>query len=377
MKIAEVVANFPPYFGGIGNSAYQTSIGLKNLGNDVTVYTSNYPKKKYKYLNGLIVKRLNYLLRIGNAPLLLGLFKMKKTDIIHLHYPFYFGGEIILLLKIFKGSKYVISYHMDVVGTGLLKYVFKIHQKTIMKLILKNACKILVSSMDYANNSELANIKSIKEKIVEIPYGVELKRFRKTKRDYKFLVKYDLTKNNKFILFVGGMDRAHYFKGIEILLKAFSLAKTSNTKLILIGDGELKNKYMNYAKELGLKDKVCFTGRVADDNLPNFYQICEFLVLPSTDKGEAFGLVTLEAMASGKAVIVSNLPGVRTLVEENKNGLLSIPGSPSDLAKKINYLLSNPQISKQFGKNGRKKVINKYNWDIINKKIEFELSKIN
>ena len=97
MKIAHVTATFPPNFTGTGVVCYHNCLELGKLGHDVTVLTANYPKVEYEYPDILNVKRLDPLFRIGNGPFLPGLLKIKGFDIVHLHYPFFFGSEMIYL----------------------------------------------------------------------------------------------------------------------------------------------------------------------------------------------------------------------------------------------------------------------------------------
>ena len=86
--------------------------------------------------------------------------------------------------------------------------------------------------------------------------------------------------------------------------------------------------------------------------------------------GEAFGLVLVEAMATGKPVIASNLPGVRTVVNNGKDGFLVEPKNVEDLTLKIQYLLENEEVRKKFGREGREKVEEKYLWEKIGEKLE-------
>ena len=86
--------------------------------------------------------------------------------------------------------------------------------------------------------------------------------------------------------------------------------------------------------------------------------------------GEAFGLVLVEAMACGKPVIASDLPGVRTVVDDGVNGFLVRPRDCEDLATKMRLLLENNEIRVTFGRAGRKKVEEKYSWENIGKKLE-------
>lgn len=375
MKIAEVVANFPPYFGGIGNSCLQFSLGLKKMGHDVEVWTSRYPDIPFDYPDGLKVKRLKHQFKYGNAPLLLGLFKLKDVDVIHIHYPFYFGAEIIYLVSKFRKIPYVLTYHMDMVGGGVLKHIFNLHKKLFLKMIMKGAQRIYVTSQDYADHSDLASIKAIQDRIVEVPLGVDIDRFKPQEPSQRVRTILKLKPSDRVVLFIGQLDSPHYFKGVPVLLKAFAKIKNDNAKLLLIGDGNLRPSFEQQAKDLGIDNKVIFAGRVSDPDMNDFISIAEFSILPSTDKTEAFGMVLLEAQSAGRATIASNLPGVRSVVNENKDGVLITPNDVEDVKKKIEYMLKDENLTKKFGEAGRQKVESRYTWPGVSKLLSEDIRK--
>jgi glycosyltransferase involved in cell wall biosynthesis len=275
---------------------------------------------------------------------------------------------IYLLSKLTK-QKYLITYHNDVILSGNIKPFLKLYKRTLMQAILKNAEKICVSSLDFGYNCELSNYSDIIiNTIIEVPIGVDTHTFNLNISSNEIRERYKLF-NKKIILFVAALDKAHYFKGLENLLISFSRIDDETARLMIIGDGDLKNYYINLSKELGISEKVIFTGGVSNEDLPKCYACADMLVLPSTST-ECFGLVLTEAMACGKPVIASNLPGVRTVVDHNVNGLLVQPGDVKDLSEKIDYLLNNDEVCKSFGKEGRKKTEEKYSWKRIAEKLE-------
>jgi glycosyltransferase involved in cell wall biosynthesis len=369
MKIAQISATFPPYKGGTGGVCNSYSIELSKLGNEVTVFTSSNKDGKEENESDFKVERFKPLFRIGNAPFIPQLLTIGKFDIVHLHYPFFFGAELVYILHLLRGQKYFITYHNDVILSGWLGLLMKFYQTLFMGLVLKNAEKICVTSLDYAKNSDLSNRVS-ETKFIEISNGLDLKNFTtelsceelKTKYGYK----------NDLLLFVGGMDKAHYFKGVDYLLKSLKklLNQNKSVSLILIGDGDLKQDYINLSEKLEISKNVIFLGSVSQSKLIEHYKMTDIVILPSINMGEAFGLVLVEGMAHCKPVIASNLPGVRSVVDDNINGLLVKPKDTDDLCSKTKFLLDQKDLRREMGRKGRKKAEYKYDWPVIVAKLE-------
>src|SRR6185437_943323 len=120
VRIALVTATFPPYLAGTGNVCYHNALGLAAAGHDVTVFTAGYPPVGQTDPEGVTVRRLPVVFRLGNAPVLPGLLGMGRFDLVHLHYPFYFGSEMVLLKSLVNHVPYVVTYHQDVLLGGLL-----------------------------------------------------------------------------------------------------------------------------------------------------------------------------------------------------------------------------------------------------------------
>lgn len=375
MKIAIVTPTFPPYAGGIGNVAAFNAKELVKLGHKVTVFTPKYEEVKEE-ITDVEIKRIPPLISYGNAAFVPALsWMLEGYEIIHLHYPFFGGAETLWLYKRKfkkKGAKIVLHYHMDVVGQGIFKLIFSIHKLIGLSKIVKMSDKVIFTSIDYGKNSDLAKkYEKHPEKFVEVPNGVDSKNFTPQEKDSALLAKHEINPEEKVVLFVGGLDKAHYFKGVEYLIEAMSRLKQTQYKwkLIIVGEGELKKQYQDLAGQLKLNLQTIFTGYVSNDDLPKYYNLADVVVLPSVDKSEAFGLTLVEAMSCGKPVIASDLAGVRSVVEDGINGLLIKPEDPDDLAAKINFILSNEAKAIEFGKTGYRKVKQKYDWQIIGRQL--------
>jgi len=370
MKIAHIVSTFPPYKGGTGNSVNCFSRALSNLGVDVTVITPDYgatsvksslKNNKESIADGsFAVLRLLPAFKYGNAAFLPQiLFKLSDFDVIHLHYPFYGVACLVLINKILSGKKMklVLHYHMDTLASGFKGLIFSLNRALVLPLLVTYSDKIICSSADYARNSDIAPFyRKFNDKFSIIPYGVDLDKF-KMGDDKREEIR------NRHILFVGGLDKAHYFKGLEMLLNAFAIISNDDYYLSIVGSGDMRRYYEDLAKSLRISDRVSFYDRVNDDELANYYQKSDVLVLPSINTGEAFGLVLLEAMASCRPVIASDLPGVRSVFTDGKEGYLVKPGNSDDLAEKITRILGDDNLAKRMGQAGRKTAEEKYSWN--------------
>lgn len=364
MKIAQVVCVWPPYKGGIGSSAKKISEQLAEAGHDVTVFTPDYgDSKTVDDSNGnLKVCRLQPFLKYGNGGFFPQLcLKLNDFDIIYLHYPFFGASEVVLLASFFCRKKLVIQYHMDVQTYGLFTRLLSFPSIILKPFLLNRADKIITASMDYIENSSIKKIyERYPQKFEEIPFGVDTEKFHptQTKTDNEILK----------ILFVGGLDKAHYFKGVNVLLQALSKLNNKNWLLQIVGVGDLKNNYEIKADDLGIRNQVHFLGK-CEKSLPEIYKNADLFVLPSINRNEAFGIVLLEAMSSGLPVIASDLPGVRKVFEDRKQGLLAQPGNSDDLKNKIEMILCNKEHRLIMGQEARKLVLKKYASNIIEKLI--------
>ncbi len=366
MRVAQIVCTYPPYKGGIGNSAFNFGLQMKKAGFEVENLVPNYTNIKSNEENesGKII-RLKPWLKFGNAgfiPQLL--WRLKKYDIIYLHYPFFGGAEMVWLFKILHPrKKLIVHYHMDVVNLNLLTKILSLPDKLIKKSLFKKTDTITCASLDYVKNSSIKNIyKKYKNKFIEIPFGVDLERFKPNPN-----------KNNSHIikiLFVGGLDQAHYFKGVAILIEAASKLENKNWKLSIVGEGNLKSSYQKKVKNLKLENKIYFLGNVSNAELSKKYQEADIFILPSINKGEAFGMVLVEALASGVPVIATNLPGVRGVFKSEKQGLICEPNNIDDLKEKLEKLINDKNLREKMSKKARHLAEQKYSWGRVKKQLE-------
>ncbi|PIR94910.1 hypothetical protein COT95_01635 [Candidatus Falkowbacteria bacterium CG10_big_fil_rev_8_21_14_0_10_37_6] len=408
MKIAVITSTFPPYKGGMGNSAYEIARILARE-NEVSVFTL---KQFCHHESGNTAHEtmLQYQWDCHVAPLTAGsatsrndsvhvvqikptfsfgfknggfvpaLYKeLKNFDFIYLHYPFFGGAEVVWFFKLFNPKvKLIIHFHMDTPALSNLGKFLSLPSLVVKRSLFKQADKIICGSFDYVAHSSIKKIwQKYPNKFSEIPYGVHLSQFHVLPHDILELnnlrEKYKIGEKDKVAMFLGGLDEAHRFKGLEVLLKALSglmAEKKLKIKFLICGDGDLRHKYEKLAKDLKVDKNVVFTGRVPDEELTLYYNLADIFVLPSLDKSEAFGIVLLEAMACGVPVMASDLPGVRSVFENGKQGYTIAPGSERHLRGKLEEFLKYPQTRLKMGREARMLVEKKYSWEQVAEKIK-------
>lgn len=376
MRIAHLICKFPPYRAGMGAVAFEEVKRLADLGHEVVVFTLAQKEKLNPAKINFKIEYLKAFPRLGNGGFCPQIIKkLKDFDIVHLHYPFFGVQEVLWLgkkLGLIK-AKLVIFYHMDASFDNWLLKLLSFKSWLIRGNLFRSAEHICCASLDYVGHSQIKNIyQKNKEKFIEIPFGVSHSpeninrpRLEEIKKQLNW------QPNVKNILFVGNLDRAHYFKGVDILLQAFkklsSYLPEGGGRLLIVGDGDLRPAYEQQAKELNITDHVIFTGRISDEDLACYYYLADTVVLPSTTSAEAFGLVLAEAESFGKPVIASDLPGVRSVVGEA--GLLVKSGDIDNLAEKLKIILSDENLRQKFSVAGLRQAKEKYNWDEHVKKI--------
>lgn len=164
----------------------------------------------------------------------------------------------------------------------------------------------------------------------------------------------------EFIFTIGRLTK---FKKIDLIIKALASLKEKGKEpcLIVGGDGEEKTNLTNLTHKLGLSQQVQFVGRLSDEEVYAYLAKAKFVVFPTTN--EPFGLVPLEAMASGTPAIVSNSGGPKETVIEGETGLTFEADNHADLANKILTLWDNADLTRQMALAARKHVVKNFSWD--------------
>lgn len=167
------------------------------------------------------------------------------------------------------------------------------------------------------------------------------------------------------ILFVGRFEKR---KGAKYLLRAIPYIREQfpQTRFILVGEGRLRRGFQQFVDRQGWQD-VVFTGYVSDEDLPRYFGSAHVFCSPATG-GESMGIILLEAMASGKPVVASNISGYATVVSHGIEGLLTTPRNSEELAWAVRYLLEHESLRQQFIQAGLQKA-REYAWPHVAQRV--------
>lgn len=340
MRIIHFSCIAPPDIGGIGRVAAMEVASLVERGVDAHLVSLT-THAAFRFGNAGSIHAVEHLVR--------------DADIVHLHYPFYgTAGTLARLRREGTIKRLVVTLHMDATSRGPKGWLFDLYRAAFQPKILASADALLVSSKDYAAHSSFA---SVADKAIELPFGVDEVRFSPGPSDRS---RFGLSDSIPVILFVGGMDRAHAFKGVDVLLRA--AVKVPDAHLLLVGDGKLRKSYERLASDLGIVSRCHFAGSVKDDGLVAAYRSADVLAFPSTSAAEAFGLVAVEAQACGIPVVASNLPGVRTVVADGETGFFVPVRDVDALADRLNRILKDADVRRKMGESARQRVLDKFTW---------------
>ena len=193
-----------------------------------------------------------------------------------------------------------------------------------------------------------------------IPNGVDVERFSRPRP-----CPAGLEEATPYVLFVGRFERR---KGLAVLLRAFAQLKPRfpHLHLVVVGEGNHRRRHEKWVRQNRVPD-VHFVGRVSDEDLPAYFQHAAVYCAPNTGN-ESFGIVLLEAMASGCPVVASDIEGFAAVIADGINGVLVPPRDPTALAEALASVLRNPGRSREFAAEGRRHVV-QFSWPRVAERI--------
>lgn len=290
---------------------------------------------------------------------IMDLNKEKKFDVLHQFHVFYLGAACICAKKMLK--KPLIT---SLMGWDTYDPVHPLSK------FLNPYLSYVMNCSDVVVSPAKCTLKYVrqqmcKKKIKIIPHGVDTERFNPNIDGTIYRKKLKAKKDEIIILSV---QRLAPRKAIEYLIYAIPnvVRENSNIKFVIIGDGPEKAKLMELARKLKITNNISFLGFVDSEELPGYYSACDIFVLHTLY--EQFGIVSVEAMACGKAVISTEVGAVSEVVDNGKTGLLVECKQPRQLGDAILKLAGDENLRKKMGEEGRKKVEKEYDWNVIAEK---------
>ncbi len=366
-KILLVTIDFPPVVGGV--SHYLSNLCQQFDPAQIVVLTSPHidsekfdQQQKYK----IIRKNLGQSKLIPNWLIwywqIKKIIKQEKIDLLWAGQILPVGTLCYWLSKLTKISYWLFTYGMDIIlpqkqGGRKLTLAKKIVQSasqctTISSFTRQQLVKLGASDSQINLVYPCAHVTPERNPVS--PVDLEALRSR-----------YQL-KEQPVIVSAGRLQRR---KGFDVLLKSLPVvsAQVPDVKLVIIGDGQDKDRLKNLTQELGLVDQVIFTDQLPDQELANWLQLSDlFVMLPRQLKNgdaEGFGIVYLEANLFNKPVIGTRSGGVPDAIAEDISGLLvRNPRDQKEVAAKIIKLLTNQALAKKLGQQGYYRATNEFTW---------------
>lgn len=298
----------------------------------------------------------------------LNLAKAIKPSVIHAHSPFYSGLIASLVSRILdipylyevRGVWEGSSFSTNSTKSSLAQKAMRFFENSA---ICKADAVVVISE---ALKNELST-RGLNRKIYVVPNGVALKKFSYRGKSRELRKKLNI--DGKIVLGYIGTFSAEY-EGLEYLIEALPLIikRCPQTVLLLVGDGRLRALLEALSDELIAKGNVIFTGRIPHDRILDYYSVLDISVYPRKRTIET-DLVTplkpLEAMACGKAVIGSNVGGIRELVSDDNTGKLFEAENVDNLALSCINLIQDKEKRETLSKQAREWVIKNRDWSKI------------
>ena len=348
LRILHIGKYFPPHPGGMETYLRDLMVVQHRQGQKVTalVHTSSATAfdqdRQVDALDGTSFKvrlaaRWFNLGFVPVSPLFwlsaLELIRQFKPNIIHIHHP-NLSAAWLLLLPLARRIPWVAHWQSDVLtssSTRFVRFCYAFY-RPFEQRVLNRSAVIFATSGNYVEGSEALTNNLSKVKV--LPLGLDSRRLP----DPNQLQSLDRPKDSPLVLFLG---RLAGYKGLSILLNA--IAQLPNVHCWLVGDGSERRILEEEAARLKIQGRVRFVGAVNEEKKWRYLKTADVVVLPSTDKNEAFGMVILEAGHLGKSMVVTDIQGSGTAWVAGQFGATIVTdGDLGALTAGINQVLSMP-----------------------------------
>ena len=359
MHIAFFTNYYHPVVNGVVRSVASFRENLMKQGHNVFIFAQS--DSSYKDDEPFIFRYPSLPLPLGDistaipvSPFVDQLLPTLKLDVIHTHHPILLGqtaarkaSELDLPLVFTFHTQYWEYTHYIPFPQETIQEFLKNAVHRWLREFMQKCQHIIIPSESLKDI--LFRDYGLHERYSVIPTGTDLEPFLNA--DGKSLRSKNGWQDETVLISVGRLAPE---KNWDTLVRAFAKVheKHPETRLVLIGDGTARSSLEELAAELGVSERVTFTGAVPFQEIPRYLKAADVFAFASIT--ETQGLVTIEAMAAGLPVVAVNGPGTRDIVEPGKQGFL-VENDPDALAKGINKLLSDRQRIKRMSNSALKK----------------------
>ena len=370
MRVALCTDYFYPSIGGVQSHVAGLASELERRGHEVAILAkqlkTNFPNGSLRISHDRII----YIEPIFPLPIIIvppkpadvrEVIRREGFEIVHAHHAFtpislfsISAAENLRIPSILTNHTIFLASNAKYVWVPA-SYILYPYRRYINK-----AC--LITAVSRAAAKFIEHFAEDK-KIVVVPNGVNVELFESVEKN----IQPNLSEK-PIILYVG---RLSYRKGLQVLVRAmpFILKEIPNAHLLIAGKGYMESFIRRLIKSLNLEGNVTMLGFIPDEKLPELYASSRLFVMPSL-YCESFGITLLEAMASVRPVIASNVGGIPEVVKDGVTGLLFRRGDAEDLADKVIMVLSDRSLAQSLASNAKEIVKEKYSWQVIADKME-------
>lgn len=277
-------------------------------------------------------------------------------DLVHLQFPADPMAHLATAL-LPRSVRRVISWHSDIIRQQKLLALYR----PFLDYLVRSADAIIAATPAHISSSEQLSAVRDRSRLHVVPYGFNLARFME-----RPALANDIRRRFKESFLVFALGRHVYYKGFEFLIRASR--ELPNIEVVIGGQGPLTGHLRDLAQGTGVAERVHFVGRILDADLPAWYHACDVFCLPSVEPAEGFGIVQIEAMASGKPVVCCELGnGVTWVNQDDITGLVVPPADPAALAGAFKRLLREPALRARLGEQGRSRAFSVFTLEAMAK----------
>jgi len=361
MHIARVVHVFYGDIVGDPFNALDLSIRQSISGNRVTLFTWNKENRcpfeffnqnfKLYRLKGLNLALKPFFTEYPLVPRLGMMLEREKPELVHAHSHLYLTTYTAIKAANRMGIPSIVTVHGVSADRNLaVNLLQKLYLRSLGTRIFQSSTRIVC--LTRADAKQVLRLGGPASKIRVIPNAVNAEMFKP----------FPKKEQDNLVVWIG---RFVPEKGLKILIEAAKHVRShiNDVKFILVGDGPLRNELEHLIKVRGLTNHMSLIGPLKHEEVADVLAKASIFTFPSIKEG--MPKAVLEAMAAGKAVVASDIPGMDEIIESGFNGVLVQPRNASALGDTIIALLNDKRLRKSLGRNARQAVIKHFSWDNV------------